>query len=174
MDFFISGESRNDSFPLSSIVSDELNLIQKLEDDKLDLGKYDYDFNYLSCFKKWLSESDTGLIDKYFEIVSRDRLCPAALEKYELPFIDFFRNIFLNGEICIIFSKNENSSFFKPKSEKEFLTYIVMGLREIQLYSFYDLKNKVFFIPLRDLTLLVATPKNSSLDLKGIKLHVLD
>ena len=63
MEFFVS-DARKSYLPLSSAVPTELELVQKLEDDKLESGRKHYDFNYLSCFKKWLTEDETVLIDQ--------------------------------------------------------------------------------------------------------------
>lgn len=174
MEFFISSEARNSCRPLNSLVPQELELIYKMAEDQLDQGREYYDFRYLSCFKNWLTEDETVLIDKYFETVSRDRLSPVIIEDYEPPFIEFFKKKYLDGDICVIFSQGEENLIFKPENERELLTYLVMGLREVQLYSFFDLKSKTYFIPLRDLTLLVATPKGEPVDFENITLNILD
>jgi len=173
MEFIISGDSRNQSALVNTIISDDVELIKKLEDDDLESGRNDYEFKYLSCFKDWLSEDDSFLIDRYFEFVTQDRLSPSINNEYELPFIEFFKQKYNSGDICIMFPKGDDNYFFKPKTEEEFLTYVILGLREIQLYSFYDLSSKTYFIFLRDLTILVATHKSISIEMSAMNLNLL-
>jgi len=174
MELFISDEARQKCFQLDSIVPLELELINKLEEEQLDSGRENYEFKYLSCFPKWLGEDETHLLDTYFNKVNQDKLNPEMDEKYEKPFIDFFKKQYNEGDLYVVFSKADQNLCFRPKGESEFLTYVTSGLREIQLYSLYDIKSKTYFIFLRDLTLLVATLKSSSLDLNDIPLHILE
>ncbi|GFD82391.1 hypothetical protein KUL118_52530 [Tenacibaculum sp. KUL118] len=173
MELFISDEARQNCFPLDSIVPLELELINKLEEDQLDSGRENYEFKYLSCFPKWLDEDETHLLDTYFNKTNQDKLNPEMDEQYEKPFIDFFIKQYSEGDLCVIFSKDDQNFCFRPKVASELLTYVTSGLREIQLYSLYDIKRKTYFIFLRDLTLLVATLKSSSFEIGDCPLHIL-
>ena len=55
--------------------------------------------------------------------------------------------------------------YFKPKNKGEFLSHVLMSLREVQKYTVYDLKSERYYIFLDDLTLLVATKKDYIWDL---------